>query len=65
MVQDDKGLDQSSRNGRTLAAAVAQMVKSLPEMQKVRVQSLGHEDPLEEEMATDSSIPAWKIPWTV
>ena len=28
------------------------------------VQSLGREDPLEEEMATDSSIVAWRIPWT-
>ena len=63
-VQDDKGLDQSSRNGQTLAAVVAQMVKNLPGMQKVGVQSLGHEDPLEEEMATDSSILAWEIPWT-
>ena len=31
---------------------------------EVRVQSLGQEDPLEEEMATHSSILAWKIPWT-
>ena len=33
-------------------------------MQETQVQSLGQEDPLEERMATDSSIPAWKIPWT-
>ena len=33
-------------------------------MQATRVQSLGREDPLEEEMATHSSIPAWKTPWT-
>ena len=33
-------------------------------MQKTRVQSLVWEDPLEEEMATHSSILAWKIPWT-
>ena len=42
-------------------------VKSLPamqEMQEMQVQSLGGEDPLEEEMATHSSILAWKIPWT-
>ena len=32
--------------------------------QKTQVQSLSREDPLEEEMATDSSILAWKIPWT-
>ena len=33
-------------------------------MQEMRVQSLGWEDPLEEEMATHSSILAWRIPWT-
>ena len=33
-------------------------------MQKRQVQSLGQEDPLEEEMATHSSILAWRIPWT-
>ena len=43
---------------------MAEMVKSLPSMQETRVQSLGQEDPLEKEMATHSSIPAWKIPWT-
>ena len=42
------------------------MVKNPPmqETQESRVQSLGYEDPLEEEMATHSSILAWKIPWT-
>ena len=39
------------------------MVKSLPAMQETWVQSLGWEDPLEKEMATHSSILAWKIPW--
>ena len=33
-------------------------------MRETRVRSLGQEDPLEEEMATHSSIYAWKIPWT-
>jgi len=33
-------------------------------MQEMQIPSLGREDPLEEEMATFSSIPAWKIPWT-
>ena len=33
-------------------------------MQEIRVQSLGQEDPLEEEMATHSNILAWEIPWT-
>ena len=40
------------------------MVKHLPAMRKTWVQSLGWEDPLEKEMATHSSILAWKIPWT-
>ena len=40
------------------------MVKNLPGNQKMRVRSLGGEDPLEKEMATHSSIPAWRIPWT-
>ena len=40
------------------------MVKNLPAMQETRVQSLGQEDPLEEGMATHSSILAWGIPWT-
>ena len=43
---------------------LAQMVKNLPAMQETQVQSLGWEDPLEKGMATDSSILAWKIPWT-
>ena len=45
------------------ASQVAQMVKCLPAMRETRVQSLGWEDPLEKEMATHSSTPAWKIPW--
>ena len=43
------------------------MVKNLPAMQETQemwVQSLGREDPLEEGMATYSSILAWRIPWT-
>ena len=40
------------------------MVNRLPTMQETRVQSLGRGDPLEKEMATHSSILAWKIPWT-
>ena len=42
---------------------VAQMVKNLPAMWETRVRSLGQEDLLDEEMATHSSILAWKIPW--
>ena len=40
------------------------MVKNPPAMQESRVQSLDGEDPLEKEMATQSSILAWRIPWT-
>ena len=43
---------------------VAQTIKNLPAMQETGVQSLGWEDPLEEEIATHSSLLAWRIPWT-
>ena len=46
------------------ASLMTQMVKCLPTMQETRVRSLGWEDPLEKEMATHSSILAWRIPWT-
>ena len=46
----------------TWASLVAQMVKNLPAMREPWVQSLGWEDPLEEGMATHSSILAWRIP---
>ena len=46
------------------ASLVAQTVKRLPTMLETQVRSLGREDPLEKEMATHSSIHAWKIPWT-
>ena len=39
-------------------------VKNLPAMQETRVQSLGQEDPLEQGVATHSSITAWRISWT-
>ena len=42
---------------------MAQTVKHLPAMWETQVQSLGREDPLEKEMATHSSILAWRIPW--
>ena len=47
------------------ASLVAQRVKRLPAMQETWVQFLGQEDPLEKEMATHSSTPAWKISWMV
>ena len=43
---------------------VAQTIKNLPAMQETQVRSLDWEDPLEKEMATHSSILAWRIPWT-
>ena len=43
---------------------MAQTVKNPPAMQKTWVRSLGWEDPLEEGLATFSSVPAWRIPWT-
>ena len=46
------------------ASLVAQMVKNLPAMQDTWICSLGWENPLEEGMATHSSMPAWRIPWT-
>ena len=48
---------------RLRASLGAQVVKNLPAMQETQLQSLSWEDPLEEEMATHSSILVWKIPW--
>ena len=46
------------------AFVIAQLVKNLPAMQEIQVRFLGGEDPLEESMATHSSILAVKTPWT-
>ena len=43
---------------------MAQTVKNVPAMKETWVQSLGQEDPLVKEMATQSSILTWRIPWT-
>ena len=43
---------------------MAQTLKKLPALQETQVQSLGWEDPLEKEMAPNSSILDWRIPWT-
>ena len=45
------------------ASHLAQEVENLPAVQEMQVQSLGREDPLEKEMATHSSILAWRVPW--
>ena len=46
------------------ASQVVIVVKSPPAKQETQAQSLGWEDPLEQEMVTHSSILAWEIPWT-
>ena len=48
----------------SVTSLVAQTVKCLPAIRETRVQPLSWENPLEKEMATHSSISAWKIPWT-
>ena len=50
---------------RWRASLVAQLVKNLPAVWEIWVQSLGWEDPLEKGKPTHSSILAWRIPWTV
>ena len=47
-----------------IISLVAQTVKNLPAVWETQVRFLGQEDPLEKEMATHSSILAWRIPWT-
>ena len=60
-----KSLIQFSVDGHLYRTSlIARLVKNLPTMQETWVQSLGQEDPLEEEMATHSSILAWRIPRT-
>ena len=46
------------------ASLIAQLVNHLPAMQETWIRFLGREDPLEKEMATHSSILAWRIQWT-
>ena len=46
------------------ASLVTQKLKNLPAIQETQIQSLGEEDPLEKEIATDYSILAWRIQWT-
>ena len=51
------------RNNK-IGTSKADRLKCLPPMRETQVRSLGREDPLEKEMATHSSILAWRIPWT-
>ena len=53
-----------SQSWAGLSKLVGQIVKNPPAMQKTWVRSLSQEDALEKEMATHSSILAWRIPWT-
>ena len=55
---------QRKRVALLRASLVALLVKNLPAVQETQVRSLGWEDPLEKEMATHSTILAWKLPWT-
>ena len=43
---------------------LTQTIKDLPVVQEIQIRFLGWEDPLEEETAANTSIPAWRIPWT-
>ena len=64
MLSDSVGEGKITATRRGLPWWLAQRVKNLPAFQDTWLQSLGHEDPLEKEMATHSSILAWRIPWT-
>ena len=61
VAQSRTRLKQLSSSSSSSASLVAQSVKNLPAVQETQVRSLGWEDPLEKEMATHSSILAWKI----
>ena len=58
---DMRNISSDVKSGASL---VAQRLKCLPAMWATWVRSLGWKDPLKKEMATHSSILAWKIPWT-
>ena len=64
----ESGRSPGEGNGNPLqyawASLLARLVKTPPAMQEAWAQALGQQDPLEEEMATHSSILAWRIPWT-
>ena len=60
----NKGWGPKQKSLGFQASPVAQLVKNLAAMWETQVQFLGLKDPLEKEMATHSSILAWRIPWT-
>ena len=57
-------MKKASHRKTNWASLVAQTVKNLLTVQVTWVRSLGEEDPLEKEIATHSSILAWRVPWT-
>ena len=62
--KDGKWKGRAGYVGSCQGFPVAQLVKNPPARQETPVRSLGWEDPLEKAKATDSSILAWRIPWT-
>ena len=56
--------DFESEDSRFDSCLGGSEVKNMPAVQEIQVRSLGWEDPVEKEMATHSSILAWRIPWT-
>ena len=62
MLTQSNGVLLYLRKYKDLASLVAQIIKRLPAMRETWIQSLGWENPLEKEMATHSSILAWRIP---
>ena len=63
LINDIVGIDMDIHMKHIAASLLAQTVKRLPAVCNTRLRSLGREDSLEKEMATHSSILAWKIPW--
>ena len=62
-TEDPSGCGAASPSQGLAGGSVVKKLPADAEMQETQVQSLGQEDPLEEEMATHSSTLAWKIPW--
>ena len=62
MLTQSNGVLLYLRKYKDLASLVAQIIKRLPAIRETWIQSLGWENPLEKEMATHSSILAWRIP---
>ena len=61
LIREDHNNNNNNKKNR--ASLMAQRLKHLPAVPETWVRSLGQEDPLEKEMATHSSILAWRIPW--